>query len=110
MAIIGGIMGIETWNAMNEGMYVALQSMIEVIARIIALLAIAGFATYLGGIAWLCFEETRRSITASRTVRRTPPSNTRESRPRVPNRHGRRTLETSPAPMCEASSAARAPF
>jgi hypothetical protein len=33
--------------------------MIEVIVRISVFFSMAGFAIYLAGIAWLCFEETR---------------------------------------------------
>ena len=67
-------MEIETLNAMNEGMYLSLM-MIKVIMLITVLFAIAGFAIYLAGIAWFCFEETRRSTTAPPTARRASPSN-----------------------------------
>ncbi|HET9530702.1 MAG TPA: hypothetical protein VFQ92_10140 [Blastocatellia bacterium] len=56
-------MRIEILNAMNEGLYLSLL-MIEVVALITALMAVSGLAIYLSGIAWLCFDEKRRSITA----------------------------------------------
>jgi len=37
-----------------------LAMMIQTVALIIGLAAIAGFAIYLIGIAWLCFSETRQ--------------------------------------------------
>lgn len=52
-------MEIETLKAMNEGMSRDLMMMVEVIVRITVFFAIAGFAIYLAGIAWLCFEETQ---------------------------------------------------
>src|SRR5437773_10460326 len=88
-AITGGTMGIETLNAINEGMYLSTLMMIEVIVLMVAILAIAGFAIYLAGIAWFCFEETRRSITAPRTARRASPPNAWESPPRAPNMQAR---------------------
>lgn len=68
-------MEIETLNAMNEGMYVRLMMMIEVIRLITLIFAIAGFAVCLAAIAWFCFKETRQGITAPRvpaTQLRTP--------------------------------------
>jgi hypothetical protein len=56
----GGTMEIETLNAMNESMYPNLSTLIEAIALITIIFAIAGFAISLSGIAWLCFEETRQ--------------------------------------------------
>ena len=67
-------MEIETLNAMNEGMYLSLM-MIKVIMLITVLFAITGFAIYLAGIAWFCFEETRRSTTAPPAPRPASPSN-----------------------------------
>lgn len=49
-------MGIETLNAMNEGMYLSVLLMIEVIMLVTVFFAIAGFAIYLAGAAWFCFE------------------------------------------------------
>jgi hypothetical protein len=54
-------MRIEILNAINEGIYLSL--MIEVVALITAIVAVSGLAIYLSGLAWLCFEEKRRSIT-----------------------------------------------
>jgi hypothetical protein len=51
-------MGIETLNAMNEGMQASLMMIIEIMALIAVLFAIAGTAIYLAGVAWLCFEES----------------------------------------------------
>jgi len=56
----GGTMEIETLNAMNEGMYPSLPTLMEAIALITVIFAIAGFVISLSGIAWLCFEETRQ--------------------------------------------------
>lgn len=53
-------MEIETLKAMNESISVSLLMMIEVTVLIAVFCAIAGFAIYLAGLAWLCFEETRR--------------------------------------------------
>lgn len=53
-------MDIETSKALNEGMYLSLLMMIEVIVLITVFFAIAGFAIYLAGIAWFCSEETRQ--------------------------------------------------
>ena len=78
-------MEIETLNAMNEGMYFSQMMMIEVIVLITALLSIAGFAVYLAGIAWFCFEEKRRSMIAPRRERRVSPPNTWKSALGVPN-------------------------
>lgn len=66
-------MQIDTMNPMNEALL-----MIKVIALITALLAVAGFVIYLGGIAWLCFQETRRSR-ARRKSRPALPLNSWES-------------------------------
>jgi len=52
-------MEIEALNAMKEGMYSSQMMMIEAIALITIIFAIAGIALSLAGIAWLCFEETR---------------------------------------------------
>ena len=78
-------MGIEILKAMNEGMYPSLLVMIKAIELIIGFLAIAGIAISLASIAWLCFEETRPSITAPRTARHAAPSHTWKSAPRVPD-------------------------
>ena len=53
-------MDIETLNAMNEGMYPSLPTLMEAVALITVIFAIAGVAISLVGIAWLCFEETRK--------------------------------------------------
>ncbi len=46
---------------MNNGFYLSLLlMMIEVIVRSAVFFAIAGVAIYLGGVAWLCFGETRQ--------------------------------------------------
>jgi hypothetical protein len=55
-----GTMEIETLNAMNESMYPNLPTLIEAVALIAIIFAIAGFAISLSGIAWLCFKETRQ--------------------------------------------------
>ena len=67
-------MEIETFNAMNESMHSSLLTMIEVVAAITILFAIAGLSIYLAGIAWFCLEEKRRGATAPRKARgaRTP--------------------------------------
>jgi len=67
---IGGTMEIETLNAMNEGMYPSLPTMLEAIALITGIFAIAGAAICLAGIAWLCFKETRQP--SRRQMRPTP--------------------------------------
>ena len=87
----GETMEIETLNAINEGMYPSLLMMIEVIMLITILLAIAGFAIYLACIAWLCFAETRRSITVPQAAR----ANTWKSAPGMPGaqRHATVTHE-----------------
>ncbi|HKY03621.1 MAG TPA: hypothetical protein VJQ56_01960 [Blastocatellia bacterium] len=60
-AIINRVtMEIETFNAMNESIYLNLIGTVETIMLIIALLSIAGFAVYLAGIAWVCFDEMRQ--------------------------------------------------
>ncbi len=53
-------MEFETLKTMNDGMYLSLLTMIEVVVLIGAFCAITGFAIYLAGVAWLCFEETRQ--------------------------------------------------
>jgi hypothetical protein len=53
-------MDIETLIVMNEGSYPSLLTMLEAVALITGIFAIAGLAISLSGIAWLCFEETRR--------------------------------------------------
>lgn len=63
-------MEIETLKAINEGMYLSLLRMIEVIVLIGVFCAITGFAIYLAGVAWLCFEETRQP--ASRQIKPVP--------------------------------------
>jgi hypothetical protein len=52
-------MDIETLSAMNEGMYPGLTTLMEAVALITGVFAIAGVAISLAGVAWLCFEETR---------------------------------------------------
>jgi len=66
-------MEIEIMNAMNESMYLSLMMVIEVIARISVLFAIAGVAIYLAGVAWLCFEETRQPARRRMTSAPEPP-------------------------------------
>jgi hypothetical protein len=51
-------MGIETLNAMNEGMHASMMMMIEVITLIGILFTVVGLAIYLVGVAWLCFDES----------------------------------------------------
>jgi hypothetical protein len=68
----GGTMEIETLSAMNGGMYPSLPTMLEAIALITIIFAIAGAAICLAGIAWLCFEETRQP--ARRRMKSTPES------------------------------------
>ncbi len=63
-------MDIEILNAMNEGMFPSLPTLIEAIALITVIFAVAGFAISLSGIAWLCFEETRQP--ARRQMKPTP--------------------------------------
>jgi putative exporter of polyketide antibiotics len=70
IAITGGTMGIETLNAMNEGMQANLMMMIEVIMLIGILFTVLGLAIYLAGVAWHCFDESdslRRLKKNSRT-------------------------------------------
>jgi hypothetical protein len=50
-------MEIEALYSMNEVMYRGLLTIIKVMATIDTFLAVAGFAIYLGRIAWLCFSE-----------------------------------------------------
>lgn len=73
-------MEIETLNAMNYGIYLSLLMMIEVIALMTVLLAVAGLVIHLAGIARFCFEETRPGITA--------PPTTWKSAPRAPDAQG----------------------
>lgn len=54
----------ETLNAMNESLPRTLLWLCELIALIVSLLALSGFAIYLGGIARLCWTE-RRAVLAS---------------------------------------------
>jgi hypothetical protein len=79
----GEIMEIETLKIMNAGMYLGLLTMLEAIALITIFFAITGIATCLAGIAWLCFEETRRSISAPRTARCASPPSIWKSAPRA---------------------------
>jgi hypothetical protein len=65
-------MGIEILSAVSEGMSLSLM-VIEAIALIAALSAVAGFAIYLAGIGWLCFKEGRRGVTTPRAARAAPP-------------------------------------
>ncbi len=78
-------MEIETLNAMNDGMYLSLMMLTKLFVVIAVLSVIAGLATYLAGVVWLCFEETRRSKPAQRTARRASPQDIWKSVPRVPN-------------------------
>jgi predicted lipid-binding transport protein (Tim44 family) len=56
----GGIMEIETLKAMSEGIFLELLKMMGIVGLFAGLLAIAGFAVYLAGIARLCWKETRQ--------------------------------------------------
>jgi hypothetical protein len=58
----GGMMEIETLKAMNEGIFLELLKMMEIIGLFASMLAIAGFAVYLAGIAWLYWEDTRQPV------------------------------------------------
>ena len=60
-------MEIETFKTLNEDLQIRLMMMLEVIALITVLVAIAGLAIYLAGITWFYFKETRRSLTRPRT-------------------------------------------
>jgi hypothetical protein len=71
----GGTLEIETLKAMNEGMYLSLLMMIEVIVLITVFCAIAGFAIYLAGIAWL---RLRGNATAPRRQMKPVPEPRRE--------------------------------
>src|SRR5262245_50688477 len=53
-------MDIETLNAMNERMYPRLTTLMEAVGLMTVIFAITGVASALGGIAWLCGEETRK--------------------------------------------------
>ena len=103
-------MDIESLNAMNEGLHHSLLTMIDVVVLVTTFITLAGFAIYLAGIAWSCFEDTRRSIPASSRARRTSPPNIWKSMPRVPTTQVRKTRGTSHAPIREASPTARSRF
>jgi len=66
-------MEIEALKAMNEGMYLNLLVMFEIIALITVFLAIAGFTIYLAGIAWRCFEEMRQPTRSRMKIGADPP-------------------------------------
>src|SRR5215470_18587710 len=70
IAITGGIMDIEILNATREGMVPSQLMMIEAIALITIIFAIAGAAICLAGIVWLCFEEAGQP--ARRRMKPTP--------------------------------------
>lgn len=53
-------MDIESLNAMNKDISFSLLTTLEIILVTITLLALAGFAIYLVGLAWFCFKETRQ--------------------------------------------------
>jgi len=53
-------MDIESLNAINKDISLSLLTTLEVILVTITLLALAGFALYLVGLARFCFEETRQ--------------------------------------------------
>ena len=55
-------MDTEILNATHEGMFPSQLMMIEAIALITIIFAIAGVAICLAGIAWLCFDESRRPV------------------------------------------------
>ncbi len=67
-------MEIETLKAMSDGMYLDLMMLIEVIVRISVFFSMAGFAVYLAGIAWLCFEEKRQPARRRGTPAPPPPA------------------------------------
>lgn len=94
-------MGIETLNAMTEGMYTSLLLAIEVIMLMNVLLAIVGFVIYLIGTAWFCFGDTRQRRTAPRTARRASPPNAWESAPRAPKTQVRMTFTCKEPPLGE---------
>src|SRR5262249_54912682 len=71
--------------------------LLEAIALITGFFAIAGIAISLGGIAWLCREETRRSKAKPRMARRAAPPNIWEAAPRAPNRPVRTAFTHSDA-------------
>src|SRR5262249_38812476 len=73
ITITGGTMEIEALKAMNEGMYPSLLMVIEIIALINVIIAIAGFVIYLAGIAWLCFKEIRQPARHQRKPASAPP-------------------------------------
>jgi hypothetical protein len=77
-------MEFETVTSISDGMYLSLM-MIKVVMVMFILLAIAGFAVYLAGIAWLCFEEKRRIRDPRRMVRLASPPTTWNSAPRLPD-------------------------
>lgn len=66
-------MEFETLKTMNEGMYLSLLMMIEVIVLIGVFCAITGFAIYLAGVAWLCAEETRQPARRQTKPAQEPP-------------------------------------
>ena len=53
-------MGIESIYGGEEGLYLGLRLMVEVIVSIIVFLAVAGITIYIAGVIWLCLEEKRR--------------------------------------------------
>ncbi|HEY8460399.1 MAG TPA: hypothetical protein VIM99_08470 [Blastocatellia bacterium] len=63
----------ETLRAMNEGFYLSLLTAIEVIILLSVVLAIAGFAIYLAGVAWFCFSEMRQPARRRTTSAAPPP-------------------------------------
>jgi hypothetical protein len=73
--ITGGIMQIETLQAINEDLQANLMMMIEVIVLITVVFTIAALAIYVAGIAWFCFKERRRRATSSQMMRLASPPN-----------------------------------
>jgi hypothetical protein len=66
-------MEIEILKAMSEGIYLSLlMKIVEAIVLITVFFAITGLATYLAGLAWFCFEETRRAATTPQRAWREP--------------------------------------
>ena len=49
-------MEIDTFDTINN-VYFSQMIIIEIMARITGLFAVAGFITYLVGVSWLCFTE-----------------------------------------------------
>src|SRR5262249_39784879 len=68
-----GIMDTEILNATHEGMFPSQLMMIEAIALITIIFAIAGVAICLAGITWLCFEEGRRTARRRMKPTQQPP-------------------------------------